>query len=277
MDIVELALREDIGDGDVTSAYFINPKQSGMATLIAREPCVLAGSNVAEEVFRRVDPSLQINILQRDGERLEQEDKVLEIFGKATAILTAERTALNFIQRLSGVATLTRRYVDAISDTNAILLDTRKTTPGLREFEKAAIVAGGGTNHRFGLFDRVLVKDNHLAAMSHDSLVKAIARVRRERPNIKIELEADTLDQVRQFATFEGVERILLDNMTAAQIRQALAFRKSGLTFEASGGIHLENIREIAATGVDYISVGSLTHAARAIDFALDFRIDTEK
>ncbi|PWU10013.1 MAG: nicotinate-nucleotide diphosphorylase (carboxylating) [Verrucomicrobia bacterium] len=273
MDIIDLALYEDIGDGDVTSAYFVDPQQFARAVLIARESCVLAGGKVAEEVFRRVEPSLQIAVLRRDGERLEQGDQIMDLFGKATAILTAERTALNFIQRLSGVATLTRRYVDAISGTHAILLDTRKTTPGLRKFEKAAIVAGGGTNHRIGLFDKVLVKDNHLATMSRDALVEAIARVRRERPGVKIELEADTLEQVRRFAALGGVERILLDNMTPAQIREALTFRKPDLTFEASGGIHLENIKEIAATGVDYISVGGLTHAARAIDLALDFQI----
>jgi len=275
MDIIDLALREDIGIGDVTSSYFVDPKQFARATLIAREPCVLAGSHVTEEIFRRVDASLQINIFRRDGERLDQGAEVLEIVGKAIGILTAERTALNFIQRLSGVATLTRRYVDAISGTHAILLDTRKTTPGLRKFEKAAIIAGGGANHRFGLFDKVLVKDNHLAAMSHHSLAEAIARIRRERPDIQIELEADTLDQVRQFVTLEGVGRILLDNMSPNQIRQALSLRRQGLTFEASGGIHLENIREIATTGVDYISVGGLTHAARAIDLALDFQVDT--
>lgn len=272
MDIIELALREDIGDGDITTSYFIDPQRLAKASIIAREPCVFAGGKVAREVFQRIDPSLQINIRRKDGDPLKEGDRVLEIFGKAVPILTAERTALNFLQRLSGVATLTRRYVDAISGTSAVLLDTRKTTPGLREFEKAAVRAGGGANHRLGLYDQVMVKDNHLTAMTESALLKAITRVRSERPEIKIELEADTIDQVRRFATLPGVERILLDNMTADQIRQALVFRRPGLFFEASGGIHLENIREIAATGVDFISVGGLTHAARAVDLALDFQ-----
>ncbi len=273
MDIIELALREDIGEGDVTSAYFIDPKQTATAVIVARESCILAGGDVAAEVFRRVDPNLHIKILRQDGERLERDDRVMEIFGKAAATLTAERTALNFIQRLSGVATLTRRYVDVISGTSAVLLDTRKTTPGIRKFEKAAIVAGGGTNHRFGLFDKILVKDNHLLMISDNALIEAIARVRKERPDMSIELEADTLDQVRRFAALDGIGRILLDNMKPEQIRQALAFKRSELTFEASGGIDLETIRDIAATGVDYISVGSLTYSARAMDLSLDFLV----
>lgn len=272
IDIIEFALREDVGKGDITSTYFVELGLTANASVIAREACILAGIGVTAEVFHRVDPELRIKILRKDGDRLKCGDTALEVFGRAAPILTAERTALNFVQRLSGIATLTRCYVDAISGTSTVLLDTRKTTPGLRKLEKAAVVAGGGRNHRFGLFDRVLVKDNHLMVISNEALVRAIDRVRKEQPEVGVELEADSLDQVRRFAGLEGVEQILLDNMSPEQIRHALTFRRPGLTFEASGNIHLKNIREFAETGIDYISIGALTHSARAMDFALDFR-----
>lgn len=268
-DPIGIALAEDVGTGDVTSRYFVPAEASVTARIVAREPAVLAGVGTAAEVFRRVDPQLVVAVLQKDGAKIERGDAVLEIKGSPQSILTAERVALNFLQRLSGIATLTRRFVDAISGWRARILDTRKTTPGLRALEKAAVLAGGGTNHRFGLFDMVLVKDNHLATHSAD-LAQRIARIRAERPGIRIELEADTLDQVRAFLALD-VDVILLDNMDVAALREAVEMRGDrSVQFEASGGVTLQTVRAIAETGVDFISVGALTHSAPAIDFSLE-------
>jgi len=210
-------------------------------------------------------------LVQPDGAIVAGGAAVLEIRGRARSILTAERVALNFLQRLSGIATLTHQFVEAAGKNGAKILDTRKTTPGLRKFEKAAVVAGGGVNHRFGLYDMVLVKDNHLLARAGlAKLTAAIEQVRRERPGMRIEVEADNLDQVRAFLEIEGIEIILLDNMRAAEMREAVAIGKGKVKFEASGGISLKNIRQIAATGVDYVSIGALTHSAPAIDFSLE-------
>ncbi len=196
---------------------------------------------------------------------------IIEVRGLARSILKAERVALNFLQRLSGIATLTREFVNAIGDHPAKILDTRKTTPGLRALEKAAVVAGGGSNHRFGLYDMVLVKDNHLATIRGlSSFADQIRQLRHERPNIRIEVEADGLEQARAFVETPGIDVILLDNMTPAQIREAVALRRNNIQFEASGGITLKNVKRVAATGVDYISIGALTNAARAIDIALE-------
>ena len=191
--------------------------------------------------------------------------------GNAASILTAERVALNFLQRLSGIATLTRQFVEAVGKYPTKILDTRKTTPGLRALEKAAVVAGGGTNHRFGLYDMVLVKDNHLAAQGGLSgFAQAIEKLRAERPDLRIEVEADHLEQVRAFLEIPGVDVILLDNMKVAEMREAVALGKDKVKFEASGGVTLKNVRQIAATGVDYISVGALSHSAKAIDLSLE-------
>jgi nicotinate-nucleotide pyrophosphorylase (carboxylating) len=195
----------------------------------------------------------------------------MAVHGRAASLLTAERTALNFLQRLSGVATLTGRFVDAVNGTSAKILDTRKTTPGMRLFEKAAVVSGGATNHRFGLHDMVMVKDNHLAASSSlEELQSAISRVKAERPGIRVELEADTLEQVRRFVTLRGVDVILLDNMTLAELREAVSLKRPGMALEASGGVNLETVRQIAETGVDFVSVGEMTHSARAVDLSLE-------
>jgi nicotinate-nucleotide pyrophosphorylase (carboxylating) len=270
-DLIAWALAEDIGSGDVTAEFFTGPDRRASARIVARQPCVLAGGSVAEEVFRRVDDTLQIVHHRGDGDRLERGDVALTISGRAASLLTAERTALNFLQRLSGVATLTREYVEAVRGTPARILDTRKTTPGWRLLEKAAVASGGAVNHRIGLYDMVMVKDNHLAAgTSLADLQASIRRVRTERPEIRIELEADTLDQVRDFLTLEGVDVILLDNMPPAMLREAVALRKPGLVFEASGGITLETIRSVAETGVDFISVGALTHSAKAVDLSME-------
>ena len=271
--LLDLALREDVGTGDVTSEYFIGENAQASARAVAKERAVVAGTEVAAEIFRRVDPALRLEIAQKDGAIVSAGMVVLEIRGCARSILTAERVALNFLQRLSGIATLTHQFVEAAGPGGAKILDTRKTTPGLRKFEKAAVVAGGGTNHRFGLFDMVLVKDNHLLARNGlAKLSVAIEQVRRERPDLKIEVEADNLDQVRALLEIEGVEVILLDNMRASAMREAVAIGKGKVKFEASGGVNLHNIRQIAATGVDFVSIGALTHSARAIDFSLELK-----
>ena len=203
-------------------------------------------------------------------DEIDKQDHV-EVRGLARSILKAERVALNFLQRLCGIATLTRQFVEAVGNHSTKILDTRKTTPGLRALEKAAVVAGGGANHRFGLYDMVLIKDNHLAALGElSTFADRIRRLRQERPNIRIEVEADDLEQVRAFVAVNGIDVILLDNMTPAQIREALALRRNNTKFEASGGITLKNVKRVAATGVDYISIGALTNAAHAIDIALE-------
>jgi len=271
VDPIEIALREDLGDGDVTTDFFVSKNQQAMARIVAHERAILAGTETAAEVFRRVDSTLDVAVLRNDGSEVNPVENVIEVRGSARPILKAERVALNFLQRLSGIATLTRKFVDAAANDRVKILDTRKTTPGLRPLEKAAVVAGGGANHRFGLFDMVLLKDNHLAANTgFDAFAKAVHKVREARPNVQIEVEADTLEHVRTFLEIDGIDLILLDNMKPAQIREAIALGKNKVKFEASGGVTLKNVRQIAATGVDYISIGALTHSPRAIDFSLE-------
>ena len=270
-DPIGIALREDIGAGDTTTEFFVPDGLRALGRIIARERAIVAGGEIAAEVFRRVNPKLNVEVLQPDGTALIGGETILEVRGSARSILTAERVALNFLQRLSGIATLTREFVEAIGKSRAKILDTRKTTPGLRALEKAAVVAGGGANHRSSLSEMVLVKDNHLSAGSGFSgFVGAIQRLKQERPGIRIEVEAERLEQVRSFLEIEGIDIILLDNMDPPEMREAVAAGKGKVKFEASGGITLKNVRRIAATGVDYISVGALTHSARAIDLSLE-------
>lgn len=270
-DPIAIALQEDIGDGDITTEFFVPPGLRSNARVVSREKAIVAGAKTAADVFRRVDRSLHLHILASDGKEVAPGDTILQVRGTARSILKAERVALNFLQRLCGIATLTRQFVDAAGNDRVKILDTRKTTPGLRQLEKAAVTAGGGSNHRSGLFDMVLVKDNHLAASAgFTGFAERIREVRKARPNVRIELEADNLDQVRAFVELEGVDVILLDNMPPPQLREAVALRRNRIKFEASGGITLKNIRRVAATGVDYISVGALTHSARAIDLSLE-------
>ena len=298
-DPVALALAEDIGGGDLTCAYFVDSARSGKARIFAKQSCVLAGTDAAARAFALVDRSrrgheagtlsippessarllpsaatVNVRAVRKDGDTLHPGDTVLEITGPVRAILIAERTALNFIQRLSGVATLTRAFVDAVKPHRAIIHDTRKTTPGLRALEKSAVITGGGTNHRTGLFDMVMVKDNHLAAgTSLATLQENVRRFRAEHPGVRVEIEADRLDQVRDFLTLDGVDVILLDNMTNAQLAEAVQFRDEknrAILLEASGGVTLATVNTIAATGVDFISVGALTHSAPAVDFSLE-------
>jgi len=270
-DPIAAALKEDIGQGDITTDFFVPETLHATGRIIAREKAIVAGAAAAADVFRQVDPSIEVHIIRPDGTEVAAGDVIIEVRGLARSILKAERVALNFLQRLCGIATLTRQFVDAVGNSSVKILDTRKTTPGLRALEKAAVVAGGGGNHRFGLYDMVLVKDNHLATFEGlTSLAGRIRQLRQERPNIRIELEADDLEQVRAFIELDGIDVILLDNMTPAQIREAIALRRDSIKFEASGGVTLKNVNRIAATGVDYISIGSLTHAARAIDVGLE-------
>jgi nicotinate-nucleotide pyrophosphorylase (carboxylating) len=271
-DPIEIALKEDIGEGDVTSEFFVPETMQAAARIVAREKAIVAGTLTAAEVFRRVDPGTQVDIIRSDGVEIAPNESVLEIRGFARSILKAERVALNFLQHLCGVATLTRQFVDAAARDQVKILDTRKTTPGLRELEKKAVVAGGGTNHRFGLDDMVLVKDNHMKCLSDPiRFAEAVQRVRAERPGMRIEVEADELRQVRVILKAAEVDLILLDNMRPAQMREAVALGKgTNVKFEASGGVTLKSVRVIAATGVDFISIGALTHSVKAIDLSLE-------
>lgn len=273
-ELIIMALKEDIGEGDVTSAYFIPEDKMARAFLSVRHEGVVSGVSIAEKVFSEVDPSLVVQVLVEDGSRVSEGAVLMMIEGKARSILTAERTALNFLQRLSGVASITARYVAAVKHTRAKILDTRKTTPGYRALEKKAVLDGGGTNHRMGLYDRAMVKDNHLVSDGDlISLQAAIRLLKSEKPHVKVELEADRLDQVADFLGLEGVDYILLDNMPLDDLRKAVKMREKNprICLEASGGVNLETVREIAETGVDFISVGALTHSAPALDIGLDF------
>jgi nicotinate-nucleotide pyrophosphorylase (carboxylating) len=271
-DIIDLALAEDIGTGDVTVRFFTDPTATASGRIVTRQVACLAGVDVAAEVFRRIDPTLDIKILRKNGDTLRAGDAVLSVSGTAGSLLTAERTALNFIQRLSGTATMARAYVDAIAGTGAKILDTRKTTPGMRALEKAAVAAGGATNHRMGLHDMVMVKDNHLATSGGtQTLQQMIARTRADHPDLRIEIEADTVEQALAFAGLHGVDVILLDNMSLPDLRTVVSARPKGVSLEASGGVTLHTVRAIAETGVDFISIGAMTHSASSVDFGLDF------
>lgn len=271
---VRRALCEDVGSGDATSRALVPARAKALAVVVAREDGVLSGLDVARTVFRLVSPTLRVTAGARDGDPVRAGDVVLRLDGPARAILTGERTALNFLQRLSGIATLTRAYVEAVRPLPVRVLDTRKTTPGLRVLEKAAVAHGGGTNHRFGLYDRVLIKDNHLAfwraAGRGASLADAVRTARRRNPGLDVEIEVETEADLRD--ALEGrPDWILLDNMTPAQLRRCVRIAAGRAKLEASGGITLRTVRRVAASGVDALSVGALTHSARALDFALDW------
>jgi len=270
---VRSALAEDIGSGDVTTLATVPANAQIVAAMRAREPLVVAGLNFAQAAFRLLSSSIKIKRLARDGQRVKAGAGLLEISGPARAILSAERVALNFVQRLSGVATLTAQFVEAVRGTGAQILDTRKTTPDWRRFEKYAVACGGGRNHRFGLYDLMLIKDNHLAALRDakpNAIAAAVRRARAKYPRLQVEVEADTLKQVEQAAA-AGADIILLDNMKPAQLRKAVKLVAGRAKTEASGGVNLNTVRAMAKTGVDFISVGALTHSARAVDIGLDF------
>ena len=260
------ALAEDVGPGDVTTEATVDPAAEAVAAILLKEAGVVCGLGVAEAVFRLVDEEILFEPLVEDGAVLERPCPVARVSGRASSILTAERVALNFLGRLSGVATLTGRYVDAVAGTGVTILDTRKTTPGLRALEKHAVACGGGRNHRFGLWDGVLVKDNHLRAAG--SVAAAVERVR-VASDLPIEVECDTREQVVE-ALRAGADAILLDNMRLDELRAAVELVAGRARLEASGGITLENVRAVAETGVDDISVGALTHSARSLDVSLE-------
>lgn len=269
------ALAEDIGDGDVTTLATVPPETQATAVMQAREPLVLAGMAFAETAFSELGAEIRIQRGLHDGQRAAAGKVLLEVQGPARALLTAERVALNFVQRLSGIATLAAQFVEAVHGTAAQILDTRKTTPGWRRFEKYAVACGGARNHRFGLYDLVLIKDNHLAALRHEApnpVAAAVERARARYPDLKVEVEADTLEQVEQ-AVAAGADIVLLDNMNLVQLRLAVQKCKGKAQTEASGGISLATVRAVAETGVDFISIGALTHSARAVDIGLDFKL----
>jgi nicotinate-nucleotide pyrophosphorylase (carboxylating) len=270
---VKAALAEDIGGGDVTTLATVPKALTFVTVLRAREPLVVAGLDFAKAAFHRLSWSVKTENLVHDGTHVARGENLLRVSGSARAILSAERVALNFVQHLSGIATLTAQFVAAVKGTRAQILDTRKTTPGWRRFEKYAVACGGGRNHRIGLFDMVLIKDNHLAALRNEkpnAVAAAIRQARKKFPKLNIEVEADTLEQVAQAAD-AGADIILLDNMTVEQMRQAVKIAKGHAKTEASGGVELGTVRAIAGSGVDFISVGALTHSARAVDIGLDF------
>ena len=261
------ALAEDIGAGDVTTEATVPENALGTAELLVKEPGVVCGLRAAESTFRALDPDIRFEALANDGDVIDEPPAlVARVAGSERAILTGERVALNFLGRLSGIATLTRRYVEAVDGTGAAVLDTRKTTPGLRALEKHAVAVGGGRNHRFGLDDAVLVKDNHLRAAG--SVADAV-RLVRAASDLPIEVECETLTQVAE-ALGADVDAILLDNMTLAELREAVALAAGRARLEASGGVSLDTIRAVAETGVDEISVGALTHSARSLDVSLE-------
>ena len=271
--LIDFALTEDLSDdGDVTSQATIPEGLRGKAAFVARSPGVLAGLGTVERVCQRVDHQLEFNPLREDGYRLAKGEVIATIEGSMRSILIAERTALNFLQRLSGIASLTRQFVDAVAGLPVQILDTRKTTPGWRRLEKYAVRMGGGTNHRLGLFDMLLIKDNHLAAVRGE-IQTAIDAARSKYPKLPLEVEVDSLEQL-DLALSAKPDFVLLDNMTIEEMRQAVARRNSlapSVRLEASGGVNLQTVRAIAETGVDRISIGALTHSAKALDIALDW------
>ena len=266
--LIDLWLAEDIGHGDLTSLAMIDADARGAFVMNARQPLALAGIEVAAACFRRYDPELAVEVSAADGQRVAPKTKLLTVSGRARSVLTVERTALNIAQHLSGIATETARFVDAIAGTRAKLIDTRKTTPGLRMLEKHAVTCGGGANHRLGLDGGVMIKDNHIAIAG--SIVKAVARARSQVPSlIKIEVECDRLDQVRE-AIEAAADIILLDNMSLDDMREAVRLVKGRIPLEASGGVRYETVRPIAETGVDFISTSKTIQAAPAVDIGLD-------
>ncbi len=271
--LVRAALAEDVGSGDVTTLSTVPAAASARAAMVAREEMVICGGQFAAAAFHELDEATQVARLVPDGTRVPKGASLVEIIGPARALLTAERVALNFMQRLSGVASLAGQFVAAVAGTGAVILDTRKTTPGWRELEKHAVRCGGARNHRVGLWDMVLIKDNHLAALREarpNAIAAAVQSARELYPALKVEVEADTLEQVGQAAE-AGADIILLDNMSLEQLGQAVALVRGRAKTEASGGVNLQTVRGIAQTGVDFISVGAMTHSARSMDIGLDF------
>jgi nicotinate-nucleotide pyrophosphorylase (carboxylating) len=270
-DIVRHALEEDVGTGDITTLLTVPPGTEAVGEFIAAQAGVLAGLPVVERVFHQTGERMQLEPLLKEGQHFDAGAVLAAVRGEARAILVGERVALNFLQRLSGIATLTARFVEAVRDLPVRICDTRKTTPGLRYLERYAVRVGGGFNHRFGLYDAVLIKDNHIAVCG--GIAEAVCRVRRMLPHtMKVEVECATLEQVQE-ALEAGVDVLLLDNMTVDDLHEAVRLAKGRAFIEASGGVRLDTVRQIAETGVDAISVGALTHSAPAIDIKLELRL----
>ncbi|MEQ8229965.1 MAG: carboxylating nicotinate-nucleotide diphosphorylase [Rhodospirillales bacterium] len=266
--VVDAALTEDIGEGDVTTRATVPADTVLTLELNTRQDIIVCGMPVALDVFRRLAPDAEIEVFVQDGQKVSKGTNLARLTGKAQGLLSAERTALNLLQKLSGIATLTRQYVDAIDGTGAVLLDTRKTIPGLRGLSKYAVRAGGGTNHRMRLDDGILIKDNHVAVCG-GSVGEAVKRAKDADTGLEVRAECDTLDQVRE-AVEAGADSLLLDNMPPPVLRQAVAWVAGRVPLEASGGVKLDTIRAIAETGVNYISVGGITQSAPAVDIGLD-------
>ena len=266
--LIDQALQEDIGTGDLSSSI-VSDNLTGLAKLYAKKQGIVAGIFIAEQTFLRVDPGINVNRLGKDGDEVKPGDVVLELNGALNSFLQAERTALNFIQHLSGIATATKRAVDLVSGFPVKIIDTRKTLPGLRTLQKYAVRVGGGSNHRFGLYDAVLLKDNHLWAVG--GITEAFRLIRNEVGHmVKIQIECESMEQIRE-AIACGADTILLDNMNPEQMREAVQFINGRAVVEASGGITEDNLRQVAASGVNLISMGALTHSVQVLDFSLDF------
>jgi len=264
---IRQALLEDVGSGDITTNSIVPADASMQGWIIAKQDGIIAGLDVAKAVYGIVDPKIEFNADVSEGARVDNRQTVATVSGAARSLLTGERTALNFLGRISGIATLTRQFVDAVADTQAVILDTRKTAPGLRMLDKLAVLRGGGKNHRVGLYDMMLVKDNHIDFAG--SIEEAVRRARAIHSDIKLEVEARTLDDVRAALELE-VSRILLDNMTVEMMAEAVSITKGRAKLEASGNVNLENVRRIAETGVDFISIGALTHSSKTFDVSFD-------
>lgn len=267
-EVIQRALTEDIGPGDVTSNSIIPPEATMHGQIIAKENGVVAGLDVAQAVYAALDPGVVFTPEVDEGERVGNRDVLAKVFGSARSLLTAERTALDFLGRMSGIATLTRNFVDIVAGTNAIILDTRKTAPGLRMVDKLAVERGGGQNHRIGLFDMVLIKDNHIDFAG--SIDEAVRRAREAANGLEIEVEARTLEDVEAALRMQ-VERILLDNMSIEMMVEAVRINSGQAKLEASGNVNMDTVRKIAETGVNFISIGALTHSARVLDVSFDY------
>ena len=266
-ELLRRALAEDLGAGDVTTESIVPDEQRLSGRLTVKEDGILAGMNIAKEIFSMLDPETEFRPLAGDGEKVFRGQKVAEVEGKACSILSAERTVLNIMQRMSGIATASRGFVDAVAGTSAVILDTRKTAPGLRVLDKLAVRTGGGRNHRFGLFDMVLIKENHITAAG--GITEAVERCRKRIPDeMEVEVEVRNLDELREALSLD-VDRILLDNMSERQMAEAVGIAGGRTPLEASGNVTIDRAAGIAATGVDFISVGSLTHSVRALDISL--------
>lgn len=269
--LIDLSFKEDIGDGDHTSLACINPISTGKSVIVAKEDGILAGAFLAEYIFKKVDAELEVKQLLHDGCKVGNEQVIMEIYGSSIAMLTAERTVLNFIQRLSGVATQTGKYVKVLEGLHTRILDTRKTTPGMRLLEKWAVKIGGGANHRIGLYDMILIKDNHIdfAGGIQPALERTHAYLKAHKLNLKIEIETRSLNEVEQVLSAGGVNRIMLDNFSPELLKEAVLLINGRFETEASGGITLQTLRTYAETGVDFISSGALTHSVKSLDFSM--------